>query len=181
MPNLVPIANFEEKYQISDTGLVFNLKNNRHKTLEKLDSGYLKTTLSLNGKREQHLIHQLVARHFLPNPYNKILVNHIDGNKENNNVSNLEWATHKENTQHALELGLKKGYMSLNQKKELIQRVLNGELIRTLASEVGRREESLSGMLRRASDDLNLRSQWDAEMKRRRAIVAIRNLEKINH
>lgn len=71
--------------------------------------------------------------------------------------------------------------MSLNQKKELIQRVLNGELIRTLASEVGRREESLSGMLRRASDDLNLRSQWDAEMKRRRAIVAIRNLEKINH
>ena len=52
------------------------------------------------------MIHRLVAAAFIPNPDAKPSVNHIDGNKENNIVTNLEWATYSENTNHALRLGL---------------------------------------------------------------------------
>ena len=58
------------------------------------------------GKRVNCRINRLVAMHFIPNPYNKPEVNHIDGNKENNNVSNLEWATRSENMKHCFSMGL---------------------------------------------------------------------------
>ena len=61
-----------------------------------------------NNKHESHRFHRLIAKMFIPNPENKPVVNHIDGNKLNNNVSNLEWATISENTQHAFDNGLAK-------------------------------------------------------------------------
>ena len=74
-------------------------------------NGYYLVTLCKTGTdgakiRKNQFIHRLLAQAFIPNPENKAHVNHIDGNKTNNNLSNLEWTTEKENSQHAVDIGL---------------------------------------------------------------------------
>lgn len=68
--------------------------------------GYFIVTLCYNGKHTNKFIHRLLAEHFIDNPDNKPVVNHKDGNKKNNKLENLEWCTVKENSQHAVDLGL---------------------------------------------------------------------------
>ena len=63
--------------------------------------GYIQYELSKNNRKKFFKAHRLVAIAFLPNPENKREVNHIDGNKHNNRVDNLEWATTSENQLHA--------------------------------------------------------------------------------
>lgn len=70
--------------------------------------GYLICGLRSDQPRKFVLIHRLVAIAFIPNPENKCDVNHIDGNKANNKVENLEWATRSENVQHSWDNGLSK-------------------------------------------------------------------------
>jgi len=72
-------------------------------------TGYYIVGLRVNkdDKNCSYLVHRLVAKTFLDNPYNKSEVNHIDGVKTNNNLSNLEWVTREENIQHAFDIGLK--------------------------------------------------------------------------
>lgn len=79
----------------------------------KLDKhGYLRVTLSLGNRKNQKccLVSRLIALTFLPNPNNLSCVNHIDGNKLNNSVENLEWISSGDNTRHAWDLGLCKPY-----------------------------------------------------------------------
>jgi len=71
-------------------------------TLNVDKNGYVRLTIFGVRKR----LHQWMAQSFLPNPENKPCVNHIDGNKSNNHISNLEWATYKENNDHAAVTGL---------------------------------------------------------------------------
>lgn len=71
-------------------------------------NGYLRCNLNVNGKRKSYLVHRLVADLFIPNPNNKPFINHIDGNKHNNLVDNLEWCTRSENEKHAWKFGLKR-------------------------------------------------------------------------
>lgn len=74
--------------------------------------GYKYITMKdIYGKRRHPKIHRLVALAFLSNPDNKPQINHIDGNKENNSVKNLEWATNGENQKHAFKLGLNKPHI----------------------------------------------------------------------
>lgn len=61
-----------------------------------------------NGHKKLYLVHRLVAETFVENPYNYDIVNHIDGNKRNNNYQNLEWCTLSHNQRHAIKLGLRK-------------------------------------------------------------------------
>jgi len=96
-----------EKYEVSNSGEVRNFLTKNKKSITDHNSGYLATTFSLNYKSKTVLMHRLVALHFIYNPENKRCINHIDGDKHNNNVSNLEWNTHKENNDHALRTGLK--------------------------------------------------------------------------
>jgi len=70
------------------------------------DKGYHKVGLNKDGKTKKFSVHRLVAQAFIPNPESKPQVNHIDGVKTNNNVSNLEWVTNYENAYHAIDMGL---------------------------------------------------------------------------
>ena len=64
-------------------------------------TGYVRVSI---GNKSKGLVHRLVAETFIPNPNNKPMVNHIDGNKTNNHISNLEWVTNAENVKHAFTL-----------------------------------------------------------------------------
>lgn len=116
------VKGYEGLYQVSNLGRVKSLDayvnvgiKNVKKALRK--GKYLKATvnrcgyfiveLSKNGTRKTTTIHRLVASAFIDNPHNKPCVNHIDGNKQNNYISNLEWCTHSENIKHAFDNGLK--------------------------------------------------------------------------
>ena len=94
-------------YQVSSDGHVRN--KNTGKTLKGSPDkrGYLTASIWINKQIHTMLIHRLIAQTFIPNPDNKPTVNHKDGNKQNNAVSNLEWATHQENIDHAIQTGLR--------------------------------------------------------------------------
>lgn len=69
--------------------------------------GYLIVHLSNNGVKKNHTVHRLIALTFIPNPENKRTINHINGIKTDNRVENLEWASYKENINHAIKTGLR--------------------------------------------------------------------------
>lgn len=83
------------------------------------NKGYKRVHVSDNGQEYKFYNHQLVAKTFIPNPDNKSCVNHIDGNKLNNKVDNLEWSTHGENLKHAYDIGLRDCKGELNTQAKL--------------------------------------------------------------
>jgi hypothetical protein len=98
-----------EDYTIDIKGNVFSKRRNKYlkQTVDKY--GYCKVNLHKDKKYKVITVHRLVAQAFIPNPNNYKCVNHIDGNKQNNCVENLEWCTYKHNMQEAYRLGLIKG------------------------------------------------------------------------
>lgn len=107
------IENYEGSYLVSNCGRIKSLKNGetrKDKILKfiKNKCGYLYVNLYKNNKYKSKTIHRLVAQAFIPNLNNLPQINHIDGNKENNNISNLEWCTRSENIKHAYKNGLHK-------------------------------------------------------------------------
>lgn len=96
------------KYEVSDDGLVKNKERQRILKSNKMKNGYLSVSLRQeDGSYKLVYVHRLVAETYLPNPENKSDVNHKDGNKLNNHLDNLEWATRSENLKHAYNIGLK--------------------------------------------------------------------------
>ena len=92
-------------YEVSNTGKVRRRTTKREHSLHE-KNGYYTVDLYADSKRVSRGVHRLVAEAFVANPGNKPEVNHIDGNKHNNDVSNLEWVTKKENCEHAWRTGL---------------------------------------------------------------------------
>ena len=91
------IKNYDN-YYIYDNGDVYNIATNKLLKGSVGEHGYKYYRLSKNGTKKMMYAHRLVAEHFLDNPNQLPVVNHIDGNKLNNNVNNLEWVTYSENT-----------------------------------------------------------------------------------
>ena len=105
------IAECNGEYHISNHGAVKSYKFGKERILKPyligvLGNQYFAIGICTNGKMKNQKIHKLIASAFIPNPLNKLTVNHKDGNKTNNHIDNLEWLTHKENIQHAWTTGL---------------------------------------------------------------------------
>lgn len=94
-----------ENYKVSNTGKVYSLDKSKVMKPWVINSGYQVIALVDRGISKRMLVHRLVALNFIGNPLNKPQVNHIDGDKLNNNVDNLEWTTSSENINHNKVLG----------------------------------------------------------------------------
>jgi hypothetical protein len=103
------VQGFEGIYSVDMTGSVNSYHRKKKKKLKCYNnsSGYLIVDFYKDRKRKQYIAHRLIAETLIPNPENKPEVNHIDGDKTNNDISNLEWNTRKENICHAFSTGLK--------------------------------------------------------------------------
>ena len=95
-------------YEIYDDGRVYSKTRKKFMTFKVMKDGYVRMELFKDHKPKMFNVHRMVAEIFIPNPENKPFVNHIDGNKQNNCVNNLEWCTQKENIAHAFRTGLSK-------------------------------------------------------------------------
>ena len=137
-----PVEGYEGLYEVSNTGIV--------RSLERFDNGvhvpstvlkpsknnrYAYVKLYRHSQHKIFRVHRLVALAFIPNPNNKPQVNHIDGNKMNNDSRNLEWCTQAENNRHAIDTGLQDPSRMIEAtRKKVVQLSKNGEVIKVWRS-----------------------------------------------
>lgn len=184
-----PIKGYEDLYEIDIDGNIFSLgrwKKSRWGTMfwyegrklkpSKGVRGYLVVGLfDKDGKVTSLKHHRLIAQAFIPNPDNKPYINHIDGNKHNNCVSNLEWATPQENSDHAVLHGLtpsgeRNGAAKLSDKEvaEIYHLVMAGAAVNRLAKTYSVDRNTLTrAVYKRLSETHKI--SWKEEMLRRKS------------
>ncbi|EJG0117201.1 NUMOD4 domain-containing protein [Staphylococcus pseudintermedius] len=136
------VVGYEEYYQVSNEGRVRSLDrytNNGNGCFVRkgrvLKQGVNRTGYNFvmltnaNGEAKNCKVHRLVAITFIENPFNKKTVNHKDGNKTNNHIDNLEWATYSENMQHAIDTGLKPKYLNGQEGKKVAKLTLENDIV----------------------------------------------------
>lgn len=143
------------KYEASNFG---QIRNRTTKNLIKPrlagQGKYFAVALRKEGKTYQRYIHRLVAQVFIPNPNNKYSVNHIDGNRYENKITNLEWASGTEQNNHAYSIGLKSAgekcnLSKLTEKEVLMIRSLPKELTHTEIAKIYKVSVGSISMIRR--------------------------------
>ena len=171
------IKGYEGIYQVSNKGNIKSLYIRKGITsalrvLHIGTHGYLGLTLSKNGVQKNFKVHRLVALEFLPKMQGLTEINHIDGNKLNNDINNLEWSNRSKNMKHAFDKGLAK--ISDNQKKGMSNRrkgkpsyckkvtnIITGETYisaREAADDIGMKHNTLLAKLRGVNpNETNLR------------------------
>lgn len=105
MNELKQIPGYEGLYAVNESGQVYSFRTGRMLTLRPNSNGYLRADLYKHSKRDQRLVHRLVAEMFLPNSEGKKEINHKNGNRADNRLSNLEWCTRSENLKHSFANG----------------------------------------------------------------------------
>ena len=122
------IKDYEGLYQVSNLGRVKSLKYGKEKILKscKLNNGYLIVNLHKEGKQKHYYIHRLVATAFIPNPDNLSQVNHINEDKTDNRVENLEWCDNKYN----INYGTRNERIGKTNSIPILQFDLDGEFVK---------------------------------------------------
>lgn len=124
-------------YEVSNTGLVRNKKRQRILKPSPNGFGYYQVGLYREGKQKFLRVNRLVALAFIPNPLGKPYVNHINGRTTDNNVSNLEWCTQKENVRHAYDTGLIPTKYTEEQIHEVCRLLQDKLMIKEVSSKTG--------------------------------------------
>lgn len=138
--NWKDVVGYEDILKVSDCGSVWSKRSSKILKQTSLKTGYLVVNTKIGGRKGISVslrVHRMVAEAFLPEPsieqlqivsetvYGKVLVNHKDGVKTNNNVLNLEWCTHSENMKHAVSLGLIDNSRNHNATAEQVEFIIN--------------------------------------------------------
>ena len=120
------VVGYEGLYKVSECGEVLNTKRNKLQKSYRHGRGYDRIGLTSQGLQRNHYVHRLVGDAFLepPKNVNQNQINHIDGNKNNNHYSNLEWVTASENMKHASKIGLLKTPNSIEEKDKEVMAYL---------------------------------------------------------
>ena len=129
-----PIQEFNGEYEVSNLGRVRSMKRYygmvgriMPQTIQR--KGYYAVTFWMNNKAYCRKVHRLVIEAFTPNPDSLPCINHIDGNKLNNHVSNLEWCTYQANMQHAVRTGLTHPHQWTDEERKQISERNKGQRV----------------------------------------------------
>ena len=176
----LPVKGYEELYEVSDTGEVRSVDRVLAVTnqKERLFKGrvllqtmnkqvqYKQVSLWKENKGTSYYVHRLVAEAFIPNPEGKPEVNHIDGNRQNNDISNLEWVTSGENSLHASKTGLRvyTNRLTKDEFLDCLYDVINGESYQSLSSRVPYKVPFLSTKLRALAKEFNLETELNESL-----------------
>lgn len=176
----LPVKGYEELYEVSNTGEVRSVDRILSVTnqKERLFKGrvllqtmnkqvqYKQVSLWKENKGTSYYVHRLVAEAFIPNPEGKPEVNHIDGNRQNNNISNLEWVTSGENSLHASKTGLRvyTNRLTKDEFLDCLYDVINGESYQSLSSRVPYKVPFLSTKLRALAKEFNLETELNESL-----------------
>lgn len=134
-------------YTITVFGYVWSSRTHDYLQGTVTHEGYHRVLMMApEGGTHTVLVHRLVAMAFIPNPFNKPEVNHIDGNKDNNSVTNLEWCFAYENMQHALEMGLRRRIMSDATIHEVCRALESGTRVRDVMEQFGIPKHAIIGI-----------------------------------
>lgn len=158
-------------YSLTDKGVITNLTTGIVKRPSIGKNGYYVTDLSSNGKSKRQYLHRLLALNFLDNPNNFNVVNHLDGNKLNNDLSNLEWTTHSGNLIHAYRTGLnvRKRAMTIEEAKYyLYSWFLAGNTLTTIAKEINIGLTTVSYRIREAAIADGIEEEYNIELRRQK-------------
>jgi len=181
---ILPVVGFEDAYQVSDEGEVYSIERvvlgsdgieypfpaGKRAKSANIQNQYFMVCLYKNNVGYQKYVHRLVSEAFIPRIPGKPAVNHIDGDRQNNKVENLEWVTYSENSQHAVDTQLHIYTNRLTESAFLscLQEVIAGESYLSLSQRVPYKVPFLSVKLRRLAKKHNLEHLLDASLMQQR-------------
>lgn len=138
-----PVVGYEGVYEVSNYGRVARIQFYRGRgglLTPIVSNGYLRVGLYSNNVKTLTLVHRIVARAFIGEP-TAPQINHIDGNKQNNRVDNLEYCTGRENSQHAIRIGLRdSGIGEMNPSVKLTQQEVDEIRVLYIKGDITQRE-----------------------------------------